>query len=68
MGDGCEHVGMSHLRRSLTRFRDHPASAKQAAAAIISVTVASVVVGAVIVRVFDGKDYPSFGRALWFTL
>ena len=59
---------MSHLRRSLLRFRDHPSSAKHAAAAIISVTVASVVVGAVIVRVFDGNEYPTFGKALWFTL
>ncbi len=59
---------MSRLRRSLLRFRKHPASAKHAAAAIISVTLTSVFVGAVIVRVFDGKEYPTFGRALWFTL
>jgi voltage-gated potassium channel len=64
----CEHVVMGHLRRSLDRFRANPASAKHAIAAIVSVTVATVVVGAVVVRVFDGKDYPTFGKALWFTL
>lgn len=59
---------MSYFRRSLERFQDNPASAKHAAAAIISVTVASVIVGAVTVRIFDGGEYPTFGRALWFTL
>ena len=59
---------MSYIRRSLERFRDNPASTKRAVAAIVNVTVAAVVLGAVAVRLFDSEDYPTFGRALWFTL
>ncbi len=59
---------MSRLRRSLERFRANPASTKYATAAIVSVTVAAVFLGAVTVLVFDREDYPTFGKALWFTL
>ena len=41
---------------------------RHATAAIISITVSVVVAGAVVIRVFDGNDYPTFGSALWFTL
>ena len=49
-------------------FRANPSSLKWATFASINVTVALVLVGAVVIRVFDAKEYPTFGDALWFTL
>lgn len=57
-----------HLFRPWKNFRAHPSSVRWAAAAIISATVALVLVGAVVMRVFDSDEYPTFGEALWFTL
>ncbi|MDG1267976.1 MAG: potassium channel family protein, partial [Ilumatobacter sp.] len=31
-------------------------------------TVMVVVIGAVVVRVFDQEEYPTFAEAVWFTL
>ncbi len=59
---------MGRVRRSIERFRAEPASIKNASFAIITVTIAVVVAGAVVVRIFDHREYPTFGRALWFTL
>jgi len=56
------------LQRTIERFLDDPASIRNASWLIISATSVAVIAGAVIVRVFDHKEYPSFGRALWFTL
>ncbi len=36
--------------------------------AIVAVTTGLVVLGAVILRVFDHEEYSSIGEALWFTL
>ena len=49
-------------------FRANPSSLKWATFASINVTVALVLVGAVVIRIFDSKEYPTFGDALWFTL
>ncbi len=54
--------------RSLNKFLNDPSSLRYATGAIISVTSLLVVIGAVLIRVFDPKDYPTFGGALWFTL
>ena len=59
---------MGRTGRSIERFRANPASIKNATIAIIMVTVGVVVLGAVVVRVFDRREYPTFGKALWFTL
>jgi voltage-gated potassium channel len=56
------------LRRSIERFLDDPASIRNAAWLIIGATVAAVVLGSVAVWLLDHHEYPSFGRALWFTL
>ena len=56
------------LQRTIERFLDDPASIRNASWLIISATSVAVIAGAVIVRLFDHKEYPSFGRALWFTL
>jgi voltage-gated potassium channel len=56
------------LQRTIERFLEDPASIRNAAWLIITATSVAVIAGAVIVRLFDHKEYPSFGRALWFTL
>ncbi len=54
--------------RTLERFTEQPASIRRAAWAIVSATLFAVVIGAVLVRVLAPREYPSIGRALWFTL
>ncbi len=60
--------GMSGIKRRLEQFLEHPSSIRYAVAAITSFTVFAVVIGALVVRVFDRSEYPTFGSALWFTL
>ena len=67
-GAGRDHGGMGTTRRRFDRFFANPSSIRYAVAAIISFTVLAVVLGAVAVRAFDRTEYPTFGRALWFTL
>ena len=59
---------MGRIRRSIERFRADPASIKNATIAIIMVTAVVVFLGAGVVRLFDRREYPTFGKALWFTL
>jgi voltage-gated potassium channel len=59
---------VNRLQRNIDRFRKNPTSVWKATAAITSVSVVAVVLGAVLVRVFDKAEYPTFGKALWFTL
>ena len=59
---------MRFLRRAYLRFQASPSSARYAISLIMSVTIAVVVVGAVLMWVFDRDSYPSFGQAVWFTL
>lgn len=59
---------MSFLTRAFVRFEKNPSSVRYAAAAIVSTIVVLVVAGALLMRVFDPDDYPTFASALWFTL
>ena len=59
---------MGATKRRFEQFLTNPSSIRYAVAAIISVTVLAVVLGAIVVRLFDRSEYPTFGRALWFTL
>jgi voltage-gated potassium channel len=54
--------------RSLQSFIENPGSPRRAASLIIVATIVAVVLGAVVMRIFDHSEYPSLGRALWFTL
>jgi voltage-gated potassium channel len=56
------------LNRAMARFRENPASVRNATLVMIVITAAIVLVGGVIVRVFDARDFPALGSALWFTL
>ena len=56
------------LQRAVDRFAADPASVKNAVYVMIVVTVGIVLVGGVIVWVFDSRDFPDLGSALWYTL
>jgi voltage-gated potassium channel len=56
------------LRRAQDRFTSDPASVRNAALLMIAITVAIVLVGGLIVWVFDRRDFPDLGGALWYTL
>jgi voltage-gated potassium channel len=56
------------LRRSINRFIENPASLRTAAWAIVAAMVTAVVLGGVLIRLLDSKEYPNLGRAFWFTL
>lgn len=59
---------MLRPRRAIDRFLAHPSSMMYATSVIISVTAATVLVGALVIRVFDASEFPSYGEAIWFTL
>jgi voltage-gated potassium channel len=59
---------MPRPRRAFQRFLQNPSSLRYATVAIISITIAMVVIGAVVIRIFDPEEFPDIGVALWFTL
>jgi len=59
---------MKFFHRSVDRFRADPASIRHATVAVVSFTAFVVTIGAVVVWAFDREEYPTFGRAIWFTL
>jgi len=63
----ADNVDMTSLR-PWKNFRSNPASLRHATMATVSVSVALVFAGAVLIRVFDAREYPTFGDAVWFTL
>lgn len=54
--------------RAFVRFQKNPSSVRYASAAIISTIATLVIVGALLMRLFDSDTYPTFGGAVWFTL
>jgi voltage-gated potassium channel len=56
------------LETQIDRFQADPASLRNATVLTISVTVAVVVVGSLVIWLFGGRNYPDFETALWFTL
>jgi voltage-gated potassium channel len=52
----------------MDRFAADPASVRNAAAVMIVITVVIVLVGGIIVWLFDARDFPDLGSALWYTL
>jgi voltage-gated potassium channel len=56
------------LRHAQDRFADDPASVRNAALLMIAITAAIVLVGGLVVWVFDRQDFPDLGGALWYTL
>ncbi len=58
----------TRITRAFVRFQNNPSSVRYAAAAIIFTIVVLVLLGAVLMRIFDSEEYDTFGDALWFTL
>ena len=58
----------SPLGHAMDRFAADPASVRNAAYVMIIITVGIVLVGGLIVWVFDSRDFPDLGGALWYTL
>ena len=56
------------IQRAMDRFSADPASVKNAVLLMIAFTISIVIVGALIVWVFDRRDFPDLGGALWYTL
>lgn len=56
------------IQRATERFAEDPASVKNAVLVMIVITVGIVLVGGVIVWLFDRRDFPDLGGALWYTL
>jgi len=56
------------LKRAMDRFSADPASVRNAVLVMIVITVGIVIVGGLIVWVFDRRDFPDLGGALWYTL
>jgi voltage-gated potassium channel len=56
------------LKRQIDRFQSDPASLRNATVLTITVTIAVVIVGSVVIWLFGGKNYPDFETAIWFTL
>jgi len=56
------------LERRLTRFLREPPSVRTAIGAIVTATVVVVVVGGVIIRVVDHREYSSIWVGMWWAL
>lgn len=52
----------------MSRFLREPASVRNAADVIVVATATVVVVGGVLMRVLDHREYPTVGRGLWWAM
>ena len=52
------------LQHAMDRFTADPSSVRNAAAVMIIITVGIVLVGGLIVWIFDARDFPDLGGAL----
>lgn len=56
------------VRGEMDRFLRDPASIRNATVVIITITVAAVVAGGLVMWTLDRRDFPDFGTALWFMI
>lgn len=56
------------VERQVSRFLGEPPSVRTAAGVIVTVTVVTVVVGGVLMRVLDGSEYPDIWVGMWWAL
>jgi voltage-gated potassium channel Kch len=62
-------VPRPHLvERRLSRFLREPVSVRNAVSVIVGATALVVVVGALLMRLFDRDEYHTLGRALWWAM
>jgi voltage-gated potassium channel len=56
------------LERRLSRFLREPVSVRNALSVIVGATTLVVLIGAAVMRLADGAEYPNIGRALWWAI
>jgi voltage-gated potassium channel len=56
------------VRRRIDRFLDEPATIRNAMAVISAAVTVTVVLGGVLVWLFDRRDFPSLGIGVWWAL
>jgi voltage-gated potassium channel len=56
------------LNRAIERFLNDPDSIRTAVWLLAGVTIFAVLAGSFVMWLFDHHEYPTFGRALWFTV
>src|SRR5262245_52930735 len=56
------------LQHAFDRFAQDPSSVRNAVYVMLDITLAIVLVGGLVVWVFDSRDFPDLGGALWYTL
>jgi voltage-gated potassium channel len=67
-------IGCAAMRRrnpiqhAMDRFTADPASVRNAVLVMIVITLGIVLVGGLVVWLFDARDFPDLGGALWYTL
>ena len=54
------------VRRRLDAFLRAPLSVRNAMGVIVAATLASVLVGGVLIRVVDPEEIPDLGRGMWW--
>jgi hypothetical protein len=62
------HPASSFVVRRARRMLTNPPSIRTAASVIVSATTAIVVLGALAMRIFDGHDFPTIWRSLWWSV
>jgi hypothetical protein len=56
------------VERRFEAFMREPLSVRKAMAVIVSATVASVVIGGVVITLIDSEEFPDIGIGLWWAL
>ena len=56
------------VERRMTKFMQEPPSVRAAAGVIVTATVIVVVLGGVMMRVFDHSEYPTIWVGMWWVL
>jgi len=56
------------IQHAMDRFTADPASVRNAVLVMIVITLGIVLVGGLVVWIFDARDFPDLGGALWYTL
>jgi voltage-gated potassium channel len=59
---------MRIVERKMTRFLREPPTVRGAAGAIVVATAAVVVLGGVLMRIFDHREYASIWDGMWWAM
>lgn len=59
---------LNPIERQIERFLREPPTMRNAAAVIVSATVAVVIAAGVLISLVDGDEYPNVGVGMWWAL